>query len=56
MMGSATATSHRLINQDNDIVNTITGNNNTVTNNQDNSISQEVYGSSNRSSRKKAWH
>ena len=36
------------INQDNDIVNTITGNNNTVTNNQDNSISQKVYGGSNR--------
>lgn len=38
----------QMINQDNDIVNTITGNNNTVTNNQDNSISQEVYGSSSR--------
>ena len=36
----------QMINQDNDIVNTITGNNNTVTNNQDNSISQEVTGSS----------
>lgn len=36
------------INQDNDIVNTITGNNNTVTNTQDNSISQKVYGGSNR--------
>ena len=36
------------INQDNDIVNTITGNNNTVNNTQDNSISQKVYGGSNR--------
>ena len=36
------------INQDNDIVNTITGNNNTVTNSQDNSINQKVYGGSNR--------
>ena len=36
------------INQDNDIVNTITGDNNNVTNNQDNSISQKVYGGSNR--------
>ena len=43
----------QLINQDNDIVNTITGNNNTVTNNQDNSINQEVYGSSNRSSERR---
>ena len=32
--------SYQEINQDNDIVNTITGNNNTVTNNQDNSISR----------------
>ena len=39
----------QMINQDNDIVNTITGDNNTVTNNQNNSISQEVTGSSSRS-------
>ena len=36
------------INQDNDITTTITGDNNTVTNKQDNSITQKVYGGSSR--------
>ena len=37
------------VNQDNDIINTISGNNNTVTNNQDNSVSQTTIDNSNNS-------
>ena len=37
------------VNQDNDIINTISGNNNNVTNNQDNSVTQTTIDNSNNS-------